>query len=477
MNILQLISHPEGRRLEFKCELPTNSDIAKTIVAFANDAGGEIYIGVDDNPRQIIGLPEDELPRIEELISNLIYDRCYPTILPEISFLTVEDKHLIKVCVYKGSTPPYYLKKDGKLKGTYIRVGSTNKLADETIIAELERKRRNISFDSEVVLDKSWEDLDISNFKQLYKEKTDEDINIQVLRKLELVKKEQDKEYPTNALILFSDDVLRNSMFPNAKVECARFKGVGTEEFIDQKSITSHIGQQAEEAYNFVLRHINKGATVEGVYTISHWEYPVKAIREIIRNAVVHREYSLTGKDIKVAVYDDMVEITSPGLLPPSIDYSAMESRQSDARNKIIAPVFKRMGIIDQWGNGLKLVAEEMKEYPNIELRWREVGLSFQVQFAKKGYIANTDKKETVVGNVGNNVGSGVGNNTGDNETMLIKLIQQSPQITAKELAEILNLSKRQCERIIADFKKKGILSREGTNRTGYWVVNKPSSR
>lgn len=154
-----------------------------------------------------------------------------------------------------------------------------------------------------------------------------------------------------------------------------------------------------------------------------------------------------------------------------------MESRQSDARNKIIAPVFKRMGIIDQWGNGLKLVAEEMKEYPNIELRWREVGLSFQVQFAKKGYIANTDKKETVVGNVGNNVGSGVGNNTGDNETMLIKLIQQSPQITAKELAEILNLSKRQCERIIADFKKKGILSREGTNRTGYWVVNKPSSR
>lgn len=80
----------------------------------------------------------------------------------------------------------------------------------------------------------------------------------------------------------------------------------------------------------------------------------MKAIREIIRNAIVHRDYSLTGKDVKVAIYDDMVEITSPGLLPPSIDYSAMESRQSDARNKVIAPVFKRLGIIDQWGNGLK---------------------------------------------------------------------------------------------------------------------------
>ena len=349
MSINELINQSEGRRLEFKGELPTNSDLAKTVVAFANDAGGEIYIGINDNPRQIIGLSEEELPRIEEQISNLIYDRCYPIILPEVSFLTIEDKHLIKVCIYRGSMPPYYLKDKGKLKGTYIRVGSTNKLADETIIAELERRRRNISFDSEVVMDKSADELDISGFKLLYKEKTGEDLNIQVLRKLELVKTEQDKEYPTKALLLFSDDNLRNSMFPNAKVECARFKGTGTEEFLDQKSIIVHIGLQAEETYNFVLRHINKAANIEGVYTVSRWEYPVKAIREIIRNAIVHRDYSLTGKDVKVAIYDDMVEITSPGLLPPSIDYSAMESRQSDARNKVIAPVFKRLGIIDQW--------------------------------------------------------------------------------------------------------------------------------
>lgn len=150
--------------------------------------------------------------------------------------------------------------------------------------------------------------------------------------------------------------VIAFTMFHFAKVECARFKGTGSEEFIDQKSIYSNISTQAEEAYNFVLRHINKGATVEGVYTVSRWEYPVKAIREVIRNTIVHRDYSLTGKDVKVAVYDDMIEITSPGLLPPSIDYSAMESRQSDARNKIIAPVFKRLGVIDQWRNGLKLI-------------------------------------------------------------------------------------------------------------------------
>ena len=394
MTIKEIIKQPEGRRLEFKEILPENAELANTIIAFANDAGGELYIGVRNNPREIIGLPEEELMKIEEQVSNIIFDRCYPAIMPDITFLTDEDKHIIRVTVYRGSTPPYYLKDKGKLKGTYIRVGSSNRLGDEEIIAELERRKRNISFDSELIMDKAVSELNIETFKQEYQDKTGEALDTQTLRKLELIKAINGTEYPTNALILFSDDELRRSLFPFAKVECARFKGIKTEEFIDQKSILTNIATQAEEAYNFLLRHINKGAVVEGVYTVSRWEYPVKAIREAIRNAIVHRDYSLTGKDVKVAIYDDMVEITSPGLLPPSIDYAAMESRQSDARNKIIAPVFKRMGIIDQWGNGLKLIADELKEYPQIEFRWKETGLSFQVQFVKLVYVEEQELQQ-----------------------------------------------------------------------------------
>lgn len=467
MNIKDILTQPEGRRLEFKAELPENSDLAKTVVAFANDAGGDLFIGIADNPRAVVGVEEEKLMAIEEKISNLIFDRCYPAILPDVKFISQNNKHLIQVTIFRGSTPPYYLKDKGKLQGTYIRVGSTNRLADETIIAELERRKRNISFDSEVVPEKTAKELNIESFKTIFKEKTGEDLDEHVLRKMELVKELQDKEYPTNAMILFSDDSLRNSMFHYAKVECARFKGVSSDEFIDQKSITTNIATQAEEAYNFILRHINKGAIVKGIYTVSRWEYPVKAIREVIRNAVVHRDYSLTGKDVKVAIYDDMVEVTSPGLLPPSIDYAAMESRQSDARNKVIAPIFKRLGIIDQWGNGLKLIADELKEYPNIELHWKEVGLSFQVQFVKLKHNSNADIHVGIdVGDVGN-----VGNRINDNEVLLIELIRQNSKITAKEIADALKLSKRQCERIIADLKNRGILSRKGTNRTGYWII------
>ena len=178
-HISQIIEKQEGRRLEFKGELPANSDLAKTIVAFANDAGGDIYLGVDDD-RTVVGLPEDDLPRIEEQISNMVYDRCYPTILPEISFLTIEDKHLIRIRIYRGSMPPYYLKSEGKIKGTYIRVGSNNRVANESIVAELERRRRNVSFDSEIVLDKTVDELDIHTFSELYEEKTEEPLNAQV---------------------------------------------------------------------------------------------------------------------------------------------------------------------------------------------------------------------------------------------------------------------------------------------------------
>lgn len=93
--------HTEGRRLEFKGEMPSHSDLAKTVVAFANDAGGDIYIGID-NKHNIIGLPEDGLTTLEKQLSNMVYDRCYPTILPEITFLTIEDKHIIRIHIYKG---------------------------------------------------------------------------------------------------------------------------------------------------------------------------------------------------------------------------------------------------------------------------------------------------------------------------------------------------------------------------------------
>jgi predicted HTH transcriptional regulator len=230
--------------------------------------------------------------------------------------------------------------------------------------------------------------INIDSFKALFVEKTGEKLNKQVLQKLELFKTEQGQELPTYALILLSDDELVKQMFPYAKIECARFKGIVPGNFIDQNTIDSNIGLQAEQAYQFILRHISQGTTdYQGVFRNDRWEYPIIAIREVIRNAVIHRDYSLSGKDIKIAIFDDKVEITSPGKLMPTVDFNDMDSGQSDIRNKVLAPVFKRLGIIEQWGNGLRLIASEMQTYPEIKLSWKEPGIAFRVVFTNKNYL------------------------------------------------------------------------------------------
>lgn len=408
MKLKDIIQQPEGRRLEFKQEIPTLSDLAKTIVAFANDAGGDLYIGVRNQPRELVGIPESELMKVEEQITSVIHDQCAPVIVPDISVHADDGLHIIRVQIHRGSDIPYFLKLKGKAAGTYIRIGSTNRLADQAIIEELERRKRNVSFDSEPVYGKAAEEFNLNQFRTQFWMLTGEKLDEAALKKLGLIREVQGNLLPTNAMALFSDFDTRRDLFPYAKIECARFKGTTTDVKIDDKTITEQIGAQPEEALKFVQRHIDHGSVIEGVYTKGRWEYPIDAIREALRNAVAHRDYALTGKDIKVAIYDDMVEISSPGILPPSIDFHEMEARQSDIRNRIIAPIFKQMGLIDQWGNGLKIISSELKAYPEIEFKWFEKGLQFQVQFVKRNFKRDTDEN-TILQSVGTKLAAMLG--------------------------------------------------------------------
>jgi ATP-dependent DNA helicase RecG len=144
---------------------------------------------------------------------------------------------------------PYFLKTKGKNEGTYIRVSSSSRQADIEIIAELERQKRNISFDDELVFDIPWDSLQLSDFGNIFKEKTGEDLNQTALKKLGLLKEYQGNLLPTNALVLFANEDSKKSHFPYAKIECARFKGTTPSVFIDKKSFVGSIATQAELAY------------------------------------------------------------------------------------------------------------------------------------------------------------------------------------------------------------------------------------
>ena len=177
---------PESRRLEFKERFPGGDRLARTAVAFANGAGGRIVFGIRNEPREIIGIADDGLFSLEERISNHIFSRCVPAIVPEIYIQAVEGKNLLVVEVFPGSQKPYYLKSKGKHKGAYVRIGSSNRQASEEMLEALERQRRKISFDAVPVYDLSFRDLDLTRFKADYRKATGRALNHSQLKNLGL---------------------------------------------------------------------------------------------------------------------------------------------------------------------------------------------------------------------------------------------------------------------------------------------------
>jgi len=150
---------------------------------------------------------------------------------------------------------------------------------------------------------------------------------------------------------------------------------------LDQYTADEPIFRQPEAVMNFIMRNIAKSSKVGLVYRENRWEYPLTAIREAVINAVIHRDYSITGSDIKVAIFDNRLEITSPGSLPAAFDIMDIYNNSSEIRNKILAPIFKELSLIEQWGNGMKKIRREMAEYPDMKLIIREISDNVQMQF------------------------------------------------------------------------------------------------
>ncbi len=148
--------------------------------------------------------------------------------------------------------------------------------------------------------------------------------------------------------------LLTSDYFSFSKTQCAVFKGTDRAVFLDKRAFTGPIYAQIEEAVDFVLRNIRLGATIDGLVRKEKYELPPEAIREMIINAHCHRNL-LDESCIQVAVYDDRLEVTSPGGLYNGLTYEEVMNGHSKIRNKGIANIFSQMGLVEAWGNGIDL--------------------------------------------------------------------------------------------------------------------------
>ena len=464
MSLIEQIALGESKTLELKRELPSSEQIAKTILAFANTSGGKLVVGVDDQ-RKIIGIATDDIFALQDKITSMIFDNCYPNILPEIYTLNHEDKLLLVIEVFRGNLLPYYLKKDGKNNGTYIRIGATNRKASLENIIDLERQRRNLAYDEEVNYDALFPNLDLAPLARVFTEQG-KILDEQKLLSLKLVKLENNILYPTNALLILL------GKFEHCSVKCARFKGRSMDVFIDKKEYSGDMFSILENTQNFILNHIHLRGEITGLYRNDTYEIPLVALREALINALIHRDYINAGRDIKVGVYDDIVNIVSPGGFPNTITASDIEAGRSEARNKVVANVFKILGLIEQWGSGIKRIKSSCLAH----------GLVVP-QIAERGDFVDVEIYRPLVAEKVSDRLQSLPDDTGryrvipDEPAAVIRnYLQKQETITAKEVENLLGVKKSWSREILKKLVEQKIISRKGNGPKTYYVLYEVSS-
>ena len=460
------ILNGENKNIEYKRELPSKSDkYIKSLVAFANTSGGKLVIGIEDDDHEVIGVDEAEVFSMIDTITNVISDTVEPQLVPNITCSTVCGKCIIIVEIYPGNHRPYYIKSIGKEKGTYICIAGSTRHVDSIQLKELELQGMNQSYDETVLVG---HEIDIEaaqklcvDIKKHIVEATDgkvkvKDVTIQNLENWGIVKRVENTLVPTVAF-----DLLTTNSNRFAKVQCALFKGITRSVFIDKREFEGSLYSQIEEAYQFILKHINLGAEIDGIIRRDIYELPVKAIREAIVNAVTHRNY-MDNSCVQVCIYDDRVEITSPGMLFGGLTLEMMMRGSSKIRNTGIAEIFSRMHIVEGWGTGVQRMLDGCKEYNIQPPKFTEIGDCFRVEFFRK----NTNVQENVHVNVQENKKM-------TKKEWVFELITERNDISNKEIAEKLNCSPKTVYRYIKELKSDSIIERVGSDKQGYWKINK----
>jgi len=468
MKLPKQIKQGESKILELKERLPKNANIAKTVVAFSNTAGGKLIIGVNDE-REIVGIDDIALFEIQDKIASIISDHCSPNILPEIYSVNIENKLVLVIEVVRGNLKPYFLKNQGKAEGTYIRIGATNRLADQESINELERQKRHISFDEEICYDSKLEELDISTLRERFEE-LGKPLNSEKLQNLKLVKIENNTLYPTNALMILL------GKFPHSAMKCARFKGTTMDVFIDKKEYTGDLFSVLENTQYFILNHINLGAKINGLYRKEVYEIPEVAIREALVNAVIHRDYVNRGRDIKVGVYDDVVNIVSPGSLPSNITLEDIFNGRSESRNRVIANIFKELGLIEQWGSGINRIINSCKEYGLARPKIEEQNdfMDIEIIRPQKDLKSKSDGKQTITDDYDRlrSIMDDYGRLTPEKQKILLYLLDHQT-INRGTTSPLINAKSSKTSEILAQLVNEDkLISRHGKGPGTYYTLN-----
>ena len=467
MKLEQLIGEATEYDKKVMLEVKKSKSWLKSVSAFANGVGGVLIFGIADDD-SVVGI--SDVKKTMEVISEQIKIKMDPT--PEVILKAhrMDGKEIVTLEVCRGEETPYYYVGEGNYTA-YVRIGNESVMATATDLKRLVLRGKNRTYDS-LVTDYNFDDYSFSKLKAAYYKKTKKSMEMKDFESFGIVDK---NEMLTNAGALFADE----SPVYCSRLFCTRWNGIdkasGIIDALDDEEYTGSLILLLEEGMNFARRNSKKMWKKESDRRVEYPEYPERSIFEGLVNGLVHRDYLDMGSEVHIDIFDDRLEIYSPGGM---YDGTLIQDRDIDnvpskRRNPVVADIFSRLDYMERRGSGFKKIMQAYEVEPNYTEDKKPVFYSNATEF--RVILKNLNFTDEVL-NEKNEVLDEVLNEVLDSgrtemEIKVIKAILSSPRIKQKELAEQVGISVSTIQRTIKKLVKEGKIVRVNGKRDGYWKV------
>ena len=447
----------ENQHTEFKPKF--NEDVIETLVAFANSKGGKVYVGVENN-----GSPVKNFVVGKETIQqwiNEVKTKTQPQLIPDGEIIEYKGSGVVELFIQEYPIKPVATR--GKY---YKRVGNSNHLLSAGEIANIHLQTKNTSWDYYPRPGKSLQDISLEKVDRVQSLIEQRNPNLLFENREEFLLKNEllleNNSITNGCYLLFSND--RNSY---TTIQMGRFQS----EIIIKDDVTSQsdIVSQVDEVMAFIRKHINKEIIITDtqIENIQRWQYPLDAIREIVLNMIVHRDYQDSGHSI-IKIFNEKIEFYNPGELmyPLTMDDLLSNEYVSKPRNRQIAELIKGIGWIEKYGTGIRRIREMFQEYGSKVPDFNIVSGCFAVT----AYAIDYQDDEEFLKNV---IENDIENDIENREKQILGLLQMNNKLSVKKISDQLNVSWSTVMRDLSKLKSKGLIERIGADKGGYWKIIK----
>ena len=455
----------------------------KSVSAFANGIGGKLVWGIADDDT-LVGLADAKGDA--EKISEAIKAHIDPTPDFNLSFAKCEDKEFVVLDVMPGKQTPYYYIGDGQMQ-TFVRVGNESVVASTSKHKELVLKGSNMSYDS---LGSRWrfEDMAFSKLKSVHYKRLQRSFEDNEFVSWGII---DENGKLTNAGALLADE----SPVRQSRIFCTRWNGLdmtsGLGEAIDDVELEGCVIGQLQDAVSFVRNNSKKKWWKENDYREELPDYPERAVTEAIANAIIHRDYMQMGSEIHIDMYDDRLEIYSPGGM---MDGSLIQqlnplSVPSKRRNPLLADFFSRLGLMERRGSGMKKIINTYKRYEQLSgchaPEFTSNASEFHVTLWNLNYDGSDNNTTTAKASQEVEFVKEPVEFTKEfikepveftkefikASRQIYKLISMNPKVNTIQMADSIGLSTRQVLKYLKRLQELGKIARVGGRKMGEWKI------